>query len=220
MPVEIECEICGEEFSVRPYRKEEAKYCSKDCQFEGQKVEFCKLKCKECNDDFTVKPSRSESAKYCSRDCYEENLSRRKSGSNSPGWRGGKLKTKDCEVCDKSFEFYKSKDKYNANRFCSQDCRVVWWSSHISGQNHPHYNKDKELRVGSEYRAWRRKVINSANACNSCGDVPETYHAHHIKSVDGFPDLIHDSSNGEALCPECHADKHPDVPRNLILSKS
>jgi len=62
---------------------------------------------------------------------------------------------------------------------------------------------------------FARKVIERDKCCQECGRI-ENLQAHHIIPIseDG-PD---DPANGIALCASCHADRHPDVPRNLFLN--
>ncbi|MBM3188812.1 MAG: hypothetical protein FJZ90_08840 [Chloroflexi bacterium] len=50
--------------------------------------------------------------------------------------------------------------------------------------------------------------------CQHCGST-ELLQAHHIEPrANGGSD---DPSNGVALCAGCHADEHPDLPRNLFF---
>jgi hypothetical protein len=58
-------------------------------------------------------------------------------------------------------------------------------------------------------------VIARDGECQDCG-ATGNLHAHHIIPISlGGAD---DPSNGIALCPSCHADRHPDVPRGLFLN--
>lgn len=58
-------------------------------------------------------------------------------------------------------------------------------------------------------------VIARDKKCQVCG-ITENLHAHHIIPISvGGLDI---PENGEALCPNCHADKHLDVPRGFFLT--
>jgi hypothetical protein len=58
-------------------------------------------------------------------------------------------------------------------------------------------------------------VIERDKACQVCGST-ENLQAHHIVPIsEGGADI---PENGEALCAGCHADKHPDVPRELFFN--
>lgn len=64
---------------------------------------------------------------------------------------------------------------------------------------------------------FARKVMSRDKKCQACGSAIQLQ-AHHIIPVSiGGTDSI---DNGIALCAECHADRHPDMPRNLFLIKS
>jgi len=40
MKIRLECKVCGKEFWVSPYRKEEAKFCSRKCQGKAKAIEM------------------------------------------------------------------------------------------------------------------------------------------------------------------------------------
>lgn len=105
--VTIICETCGEPFEVHPYRKDEAKYCSKKCMIlrNGEKTTNV---CETCGKSFEAYPYEKD-RKYCSSECfYVKN--------------GGKA-TIICEVCGKSFEV----DAYRKDtaKFCSMECFLL-----------------------------------------------------------------------------------------------
>jgi len=62
---------------------------------------------------------------------------------------------------------------------------------------------------------FAHSVIERDKVCQVCG-CPANLQAHHKIPISiGGADT---PENGEALCPGCHADKHPDVPRGLFLN--
>ena len=61
---------------------------------------------------------------------------------------------------------------------------------------------------------FAKQVLKRDKVCQVCG-ATENLQAHHIIPFSiGGADT---PENGEALCPSCHASKHPDIPRELFL---
>jgi len=74
----------------------------------------------------------------------------------------------------------------------------------------------------------KRKADNEANfrnivrsrdnwTCQKCGRS-EYVQAHHIDQVKDYPLFTNLPDNGISLCVYCHADAHPEVPRNLFIA--
>ena len=64
------------------------------------------------------------------------------------------------------------------------------------------------------HRDWRQKVLRRAGyLCEECArygrKTPATV-AHHIKTVEEYPELKTVVSNGRALCAACHNKYHPE----------
>ncbi len=53
--------------------------------------------------------------------------------------------------------------------------------------------------------------------CQKCGSV-EYPQVHHIAPVKDYPLFQYLPDNGLTLCVYCHADAHPEVPRNLFIA--
>jgi len=91
----IECTICGKERNVKQSHLERGwgKYCSKKCQFEGQKNGKW-LTCDYCDTEIYRRPKDYKKSKsgnfFCSRACHcaweNENV---RCGANAPNWRAG-----------------------------------------------------------------------------------------------------------------------------------
>lgn len=64
---------------------------------------------------------------------------------------------------------------------------------------------------GGTGKWWRQNVLRQANyTCNRCGlqDYSEGFmEVDHIKSKVIYPELQHELSNGQVLCPNCHRRK-------------
>lgn len=209
MPVTIQCEECESEFEVKPYRSDSARFCCKSCHHKSMKNEEVVLVCDSCGNDFSVKQSRANTARFCSKSCYDSARSDIVSGEDAPGWRGGRKTNKECEQCDEKFELYES--RLDTARFCSPQCRHDYLSEHLK-------QSSTNVRDSSEYRNWRESVKSRDGCCVDCGST-EGLHAHHIIPVEKDESLATDVSNGETLCQECHANKHPEI-AHLIDPKS
>ena len=63
---------------------------------------------------------------------------------------------------------------------------------------------------------FAKQVLKKDRVCQECG-ATENLQAHHIIpfSVGGADTL----ENGEALCPSCHANRHPGVPYELFFKR-
>ena len=74
MPEICNCIQCGKEFKVKPYKKNTAKFCSRDCQWEykkgKKKGEWITKICPSCGKEFTTLKSKDK--KYCSEKCNSE----------------------------------------------------------------------------------------------------------------------------------------------------
>lgn len=76
-----------------------------------------------------------------------------------------------------------------------------------------HYN-DKR------HRRWRERVLKRAGyLCERCrrygrldkdGLPVAATTAHHIMTLEEYPELAYDVNNGQALCDKCHNRMHPE----------
>lgn len=55
----------------------------------------------------------------------------------------------------------------------------------------------------SVHRRWRKLILQRDKICQHCKRKPAT-EAHHIKSLEDYPELALDLDNGQGLCWECH----------------
>ena len=84
----------------------------------------------------------------------------------------------------------------------------------MSGYKHYNWNGGKtnwksSMMAKREYKNWREQVLKrDSYTCQRCGNTTEILHAHHIKDVVHYPDLIFDVNNGLTLCSKCHAKEH------------
>lgn len=73
MPVTCTCIVCGTKFNVKPSKKDTAKFCSRECQYEYMKHrtgEWIIKICPSCGEPFEILKSKNK--KYCSEKCNKE----------------------------------------------------------------------------------------------------------------------------------------------------
>ena len=66
----------------------------------------------------------------------------------------------------------------------------------------------------AKHRAWREKVLRRDKyLCRECmryGRKTVATHAHHVKERAEHPELQYVVDNGQSLCADHHAKKHPE----------
>lgn len=97
----VVCDWCGDEFEVKSYREDSARFCNQDCMgkwisenmvgedagaWSGGEVE---LECEVCGDEYTEKQHRADRSRTCSEECRYEWVSERMSGKDNHNWEGG-----------------------------------------------------------------------------------------------------------------------------------
>ncbi|MBD0372780.1 MAG: HNH endonuclease [Pyrinomonadaceae bacterium] len=93
-------------------------------------------------------------------------------------------------------------------------------SVHNKGKNSARWKGggSRDIRhtiMGSrEYKDWRKSVYDrDGYTCQHCGDDKGgNLHAHHIKPVALYPELIFEVDNGLTLCNPCHVQLHKQMP--------
>ena len=115
-----------------------------------------------------------------------------------------------CGNCFKA----KLHDVIGGNTSYCPKCRVFL----KSGEMHYDWRGGKSKKSQYDYRngiegvRWGRAVKKRDNyTCVECGTTDVEIHAHHIKTVSEYPDLMTDIDNGVTLCLFCHAKKHPEM---------
>jgi len=109
MPITVQCQICGKEFQVKPYKKNTAKYCSLKCKNESLKNKVPHNKhpdfeftCSYCGKQFTRPLWYLEKIgipKTCSKICHNRRIAQetkqlgRNKENKNPSWKGGRSVT-------------------------------------------------------------------------------------------------------------------------------
>lgn len=215
------CEQCGEEFEVTSSRKDEARFCSRECHSEwmvrntaGEDHPSWKknieIVCESCGDVFEVPPSRG-TARFCSIVCKAEWDSGRMAGDGNPSWSGG-VATVVCEWCGVEFGVIQSRE--DEARFCSERCYGNWFSENLSGEDSPHWKGGYEYGTGwPEQREKARK--RDGYKCGLCGKPEEEQieengrklPVHHIRPLMEFDGDFKQGNRLEnliTLCDNCH----------------
>jgi len=192
------CEVCGAEFSVKPFRAKTARFCSRECKasFLSQKVE---VKCAICGKLFKKGQTRVKPHKkyYCSNSCYAKARSEMMRGPNNPLWKENKL-THKCDWCGKVFEITPSRLKNN-NSCCSEDCSRKLSSRIYRGENHHSWNRVTKtcLYCGKEYTVPQSMKETSKYCSRKC----QNSHLGKLYSGENSP-LWKGGTSFEPYCPK------------------
>lgn len=98
--------------------------------------------CDNCGDVFRGFKQRLEKydVVFCSESCNFEWQRGRRTGEDSPSWKGGGV-VLDCEECGDEYEVVSSRSE--KSRFCSNACKNRWMSDHLSGSRGPNWKGGK-----------------------------------------------------------------------------
>ena len=184
------CETCKNKFEVKNYRKDIAKYCSRDCR-----KTIKETICQNCGKGFYVWPSvlKKNAGKLCSQKC-------RKFG-----------KEFQCNICNK--KFYRSKAHIkNETPYCSRNCfsksrigQPVWnkgkryWQ--ITGKVHHMWKGDS---VGYDaLHDWVRRNLGRPDTCEFCEKTGLFGKKIHLANKSG--NYKRDLNDWLRLCVKCHS---------------
>jgi len=185
------CIICKKEFEVLPYRKETAKFCSRNCQAEYRKTlcgenhprwtQAARVKqCQVCGKDFTQRPTEAISSflgrKFCSHECGwigQKYLS----GEDHPNWTGGKR--------PRDFRHVKWAEKVlNRDKATCQKC-----GAH-GVQMHSHH-----IKSFIDNEDLRYDVDNGITLCASCHwEEHSALNENGVKTVNLLPSNVGDNT--------------------------
>jgi 5-methylcytosine-specific restriction endonuclease McrA len=224
--VEKECEYCGEDFEVAPYREDTARFCSEDCRAEYQSEHragedsfaweggMASVTCEECGEEFETYPAEADSTQFCSYDCLGAAREKSMLGEQNPSWDGGRA-TLSCEMCGS--EYQATPARAEVSRFCSRECL----GRSRTGKRNPNWKGGHDPYYGPNWRERRREVLERDNyTCQDCGmsdsKCQEQYgkalSVHHRVPLrkfvpeDGKPDFeaANSMDNLITLCLRCH----------------
>lgn len=206
----VNCEYCGDEFRIKPRRKDTAQFCSEKCQENFYDENHrTRLECEYCGYEYTVKAAEADSSRWCSRDCQTDALGEANSGPDSPRWSGGEA-TVTCDYCGDEYTVRQA--KVDETRFCSLSCKGDAYAEERRGSDHPgwkggHRQLAATLRSLTGPNSWdRMSEEHRSDRCYLCGCLGENNdHAHHVHHI--IPVLaggLSEEWNLMTLCSSCH----------------
>lgn len=132
-----------------------------DCEYCG----------KECERAFNRFVRRGDNPKFCGESCQNKWQSENLVGEKAGGWNGGKVKV-ECEICGKNKKITPAKEKYYDKHFCSFDCKSVWRSNNLKGENGYNWKggrvEKKCVECGEKYKVKESKKENSKFCSQKC----------------------------------------------------
>ncbi len=194
--ISINCQHCGKEFYIKPSKLKEnrGKYCSNKCKYarmginqigrkhtEETKIKLSKLKIGKPF-PHEGKPKSEETKKKL----RLAHLGKKMSDVTKEKIRQASLGRRHTHESRIKISLSKNGDKSNL------------WRGGLT-------EKNKLIRMSSQYRIWREKVFSRDNyTCVHCGVKGTTLAPHHIKPFSVYSELRFDISNGITLCKRCH----------------
>ena len=154
MPEICSCIQCGKEFKVKPYKKDTAKFCSKECHGKykkgKRKGEWVTKICPSCGKEFETLKSKEK--KYCSQQCNKD--------------RNENYINYNCDCCDKEIRIKKSNyqkllDGKQKSITCSYECA---WKMKNNGSNTTCHNCGKII-YRTQYRMNKQEHQFCSNEC-------------------------------------------------------
>lgn len=218
----LKCEICKENFKVKPSVKDKRKTCSKKCSHKYKSIHYSgenhphykgggiKVKCHYCGEDKEVCKSKWKDFNkfFCDPQCLGDWKSENWKGADNHNYNRVEY---ECDWC--SEEIIIQPYKINSNNFCSSSCESEWRSDLWKGESNPSWkggiSKEKyPLDYGSNWKRIRKDVIKRDKVCQCCGEdgTNKILDVHHITKLSKFdtPEEANSMDNLILLCRSCH----------------
>jgi outer membrane receptor for ferric coprogen and ferric-rhodotorulic acid len=187
----IQCKQCNKLFEVSPYRKDTAKYCSRECKDKSQES-------KSWGKPFGGnRPPWNKGKKGVMPTPWNKGIK-----TGKPAWNSGKKMDKPAWNKGKEWNEWMDKDEQkkvlkNLSHFGEDHWN---WKGGITDENHSFRNSKK-------YKEWRMKVLQRDRfTCIKCGyrsKKRRDIRVDHIKPFCLYPILRLDVDNGRTLCISC-----------------
>jgi 5-methylcytosine-specific restriction endonuclease McrA len=202
MPVEVECDFCGDTVSRPPSVVDRAEhhFCDKICHGKWRSEQMDSrivLQCDYCGTEFKryAKKLRDDQTNhFCSKECRER-------------WQIENRPQTECTNCGETIRRIQY-DIESANRhFCSRECKWEWQQETAT------YDWESTPNYGPLWKERREQVLERDNrTCQACGrnknELGYTPRVYHIQPFSEFDEdqieLAHHPSNLVALCERRH----------------
>lgn len=195
------CDCCGH--ALKSARQ--MKYCSKDCQIQGQRRggrATNKVKCIECKKEFykTISEINKTENHFCSRNCSAKH--------NNKKFPRRKRKRVKCKGCDVDLTYLNNQEGRKLVRTYCDKCNDERKFENRTLEDLLKSNSRVEYAYGRIREKARSLYGNRKKKCQSCG-----YDRHlelcHIKAISSFDiktkvKIINDPKNLLYLCRNCH----------------
>ena len=189
--ISLNCKKCKNVFMVKPYRKDTAQFCSKNCAYTDEE------RAKKQSERIKLNPIPNSSKTLFIKGHEfigkKENLNFKK---GLVPWNKKPDVFINCLQCNKKVKIkpaFAGKQKF-CSRICSDKNRNKGKTSEV-----------RKLRSSKEYQLWRIAVFTRDNwTCIWCGQRGGELNADHIKRFADYPGLRFDINNGRTLCLSCH----------------
>ena len=196
----ISCEVCGEEFGVRPYRKDTARFCSPEC---GGRYRFTV-------DNPSQKPNSHLNGNKHRQGKRPANAFKSEDvrGDKGVNWRGG-LVANPCDWCGKPVRRDRNQVNRNEHFFCDRDCFSNWKSQNWGGENSPAWRGGHSNYYGPDWKRQARLARKrDGESCQVCGvnNPQRKLDVHHIIRFGDFDNHseANDLGNLITVCHSCH----------------
>ena len=186
------CLLCGKGFSVHPYRKNTAQFCSGKCQRENNRIIHRGKK-----HPLFGRPRSLETKKKIS-----DSLK----GEKNPGF-GKHLSEETRKKISISQQGKIVSEATREKISKSHKGKPATWQK---GEKNPNWKGgtsplDKLIRTSLEYITWRETVFARDNwTCKKCNTRGGKLHAHHIRNFSSNIELRFVEANGITFCDGCH----------------
>lgn len=196
------CEICGGEFTVKPYRALTARFCSQAC---GGKWH---MENRKMPNDHKIGNSYRKGLSPTNAFTSEQ-----VSGENNPKWVPPIDLT--CSMCERIFQtkpwILKQNKSVSGHRFCTDLCRVTF----MRGENHPLYVGGPVTYRGRGWiEARKLAVARDKGVCQECSKyVGDSISVHHKIPYRTFstPEKANQIENLICYCQSCHMKLEPPL---------
>lgn len=185
-----ECKQCGKSYSGRPAMIGRD-FCSRSCRGEARRKIVIK-ECRSCGLPFSGPQSLMVTRAHCSNECRKRRT------------------VYTCEQCGVEREVRPSE---TAKRFCGDECRLKWFSSHFIGEESPQWRGGCIESYGPSWEPAREAVRErDGYHCQDCriheDELPEHLSVAHIIPFREFGIERHEEANAidnlRSLCRKCH----------------